>query len=182
MPKPGTVLSPPGSSSAHHTHWASDTFNGISRKHPQLQPWLHVVHSLVCRMSLLKWKHHIMAHSLAKDHYSSSSWAKSSGYPNPLQTRSPLPDHATRGLSRRPEETCWHFTSIVTSLCETYLGPVCIKYIICIYLICCWLCNFIEVLRQIKDLCFWFILCIFQCQSLCSAKFCGCHEYFTKIM
>ncbi|CAB1431120.1 unnamed protein product [Pleuronectes platessa] len=54
---------------------------------------------------------HSMAHSSAKDHYSSLSGAKSSGYSTALQTGSPLPDHVTVGLSTGPEETHWHSTA-----------------------------------------------------------------------
>lgn len=92
----------PGSSSAHPRHWASDALSGTYRKHPQLERWHWALHLLVCRMDE---SDRSMAHSMAKDHYSSSSQAKSSGCSILLQTSSPLLD---RGLSIRPEVTNWH--------------------------------------------------------------------------
>ncbi|KAM3614712.1 uncharacterized protein V6R79_018330 [Siganus canaliculatus] len=58
---------------------------------------------------------HSMGKSSAKDHYSSSSPAKSSGCSTRLQTGSPLPDCVIGGQSTRPEETYWHSTAAAVS-------------------------------------------------------------------
>lgn len=92
----------PGSSAAHPRHWASDALSGTDWKHPQLERWVWAVHLLVCGMGE---SDHSMPHSVAQDHYSSSSQAKSSGCSILHQTSSPLLD---RGLSIKPEVTNWH--------------------------------------------------------------------------
>lgn len=73
---------------------------GAPRKHPKQND-----DSMQCICCCAEWEKqrgsgHSMAHSSAKDHYLSSSWAKSSGYSTPFQTGSPLPHRITGGLPK----------------------------------------------------------------------------------